>query len=80
MKQLVVKDATPLRWEECRRHAVLPIFDEAAYDVALVAIKELVIRGAGEDSHPENGELSRIILGLHAYEQIHHPWPTTNEL
>jgi hypothetical protein len=80
MKKLAVKDSPQPARPSPYPYDIPPIFDESDYDRALIAIEELAERGAADDYHPDNSILSRILLALHAYERIHHPWPTADDL
>lgn len=80
MKKRAVKEQALQAWPSPFPYGIPPIYDEADYDKALAVIEELAERGAADDCHPDNSILSRILLALHAYERVHHPWPVTEDL
>lgn len=75
MKPHAVKEVALAAWHDSHPVVVPPVFNEAEYDIALDLIDGLISRGAANDLHPENAALSRILLAMHAYEKVHHPWP-----
>lgn len=76
MKHLTTKEPSFLGWGPFEHPAtVRPLYDEDDYDAALAVITQLAKWGAAESTHPQNSLLGLIFNVVHAYEQVHHPFP-----